>query len=155
MYIKPTRSDEIYHHGILGQRWGVRRYQNEDGTLTPAGRRRFSKVAKSEKESERVKRDALRTLNKDLKKADRRYEKATVKYEKTQLSKYDEKAKRWLSQSKELKKKIRNIESDKWKAGEKYCTVNKSMKIPYAYIGLTGPKVRIAHVPKHKVIVAK
>lgn len=30
----------ICHHGIKGQRWGIRRYQNEDGSLTPAGRRR-------------------------------------------------------------------------------------------------------------------
>lgn len=29
--------DYIYHHGILGQRWGIRRYQNEDGSLTKAG----------------------------------------------------------------------------------------------------------------------
>ena len=28
--------DDIYHHGIKGQRWGVRRYQNKDGSLTPA-----------------------------------------------------------------------------------------------------------------------
>lgn len=30
----------LYHHGIKGQKWGVRRYQNEDGTLTDAGKRR-------------------------------------------------------------------------------------------------------------------
>ena len=31
----------LAHHGIRGQRWGVRRYQNEDGTLTEAGKRRY------------------------------------------------------------------------------------------------------------------
>ena len=33
-------SNELYHHGILGQRWGVRRYQNKDRTLTAAGKKR-------------------------------------------------------------------------------------------------------------------
>ena len=36
-----VRSDELYHHGIKGQRWGVRRYQNSDGTLTAKGRARY------------------------------------------------------------------------------------------------------------------
>lgn len=36
-------NNELYHHGILGQKWGVRRYQNEDGSLTNAGRRRYIK----------------------------------------------------------------------------------------------------------------
>lgn len=32
--------NELYHHGIKGQRWGIRRYQNEDGSLTSLGRKR-------------------------------------------------------------------------------------------------------------------
>lgn len=31
----------LIHHGILGQKWGVRRYQNPDGTLTEEGKKRY------------------------------------------------------------------------------------------------------------------
>lgn len=52
----------IAHHGILGMKWGVRRYQNSDGTLTPEGRKRYAgklgkeiyKIDKKYPDSDRV-----------------------------------------------------------------------------------------------------
>lgn len=35
------RNDELMHHGIYGQKWGIRRYQNADGSLTEAGKIRY------------------------------------------------------------------------------------------------------------------
>lgn len=35
------RTNELKHHGIKGQKWGVRRFQNKDGSLTPAGKERY------------------------------------------------------------------------------------------------------------------
>lgn len=40
--------DELMHYGIKGQKWGVRRFQNEDGTLTPAGRKKYKLEIKEE-----------------------------------------------------------------------------------------------------------
>jgi hypothetical protein len=68
MYYEP----ELYHHGILGQKWGVRRYQNDDGTLTDAGKKRYSedayeaKTLKSKKTNQ-LSNEELETLNKRLK----------------------------------------------------------------------------------------
>ena len=42
---KNDSTSKLYHHGIKGQKWGVRRYQNKDGTLTSAGRKRATEHA--------------------------------------------------------------------------------------------------------------
>lgn len=40
---------ELYHHGIKGQKWGVRRYQNPDGSLTPEGQKRYDRDLRENK----------------------------------------------------------------------------------------------------------
>lgn len=41
MAINGYSEDDLEHYGILGMKWGVRRYQNKDGSLTPAGKARY------------------------------------------------------------------------------------------------------------------
>lgn len=79
-----TNDGELYHYGVKGQRWGVRRYQNKDGTLTPKGKKRLAKneayrdklVGKARKRADENKRLAdEETANvRDLKKHGRNSE---------------------------------------------------------------------------------
>lgn len=65
--------DELYHHGILGQKWGIRRYQNKDGSLTAEGIKRYrtdlrfkAKIDKQNAKREKIKAEAEAKRKKEL-----------------------------------------------------------------------------------------
>ena len=51
---------ELYHWGVTGMKWGVRRYQNKDGSLTPAGKKRYKSTEEELKAREKVIKNAER-----------------------------------------------------------------------------------------------
>ena len=88
----------IAHHGVKGQRWGVRRYQNPDGTLTDKGRKKYSKQ-----------------LDKSIKKKmtqDQLNEKFTKETKSWLSDKDKEKIKKYDKENQEHYKKINKIEKE-------------------------------------------
>lgn len=76
---------ELYHHGVKGQKWGVRRFQNKDGSLTPAGKKRYYDTPELNKQKGEM--DSARAVYKSSKSA---YNKASSRYQNIPTSKnYD------------------------------------------------------------------
>lgn len=65
--------NELYHYGIRGMKWGVRRYQNKDGSLTDAGKKKYSSWSDDAKTADSIKKKRVSEMsNAELKKVNER-----------------------------------------------------------------------------------
>ena len=136
-------SDYLAHHGILGQKWGIRRYQNKDGSLTDAGRKRYSGVVGKVRMMRDYSRERKLSRNRkrNLAKARKAKEVAKKKAEELEKNKQE-----WLKSPTELRKHltefseeeiataIKRFDADKRLADLQQAKIDRGMK----YIKMVG-----------------
>ena len=139
-------SDELCHHGILGMKWGVRRYQNKDGTLTSAGKRRY----------------ATGTYKGDVAAAKEKYKSAKKKID----SEYAEAAKKWdsenadrsiTSHTKDYTESDKRLDeaADKWSGARKQAKQQYKTDIAEAKQTRSENRIRNAEYKKNALIQAR
>lgn len=95
MEVRRLKDDELQHHGIKGQKWGVRRYQNADGSLTSAGQVRYNKLEKKRtklnNKYESYEKASIESDKKDIKRGmkslNKKYNKGKITKEKYETKK--------------------------------------------------------------------
>ena len=61
-----TRQNELTHHGIKGMQWGVRRFQNKDGSLTTAGKKRYDDSSTEKQKNKMSEEERKRRLRRNI-----------------------------------------------------------------------------------------
>lgn len=147
----------LAHHGIRGQKWGVRRYQNEDGSLTSAGKSRYStdSATKTSKSLNRIEQENAVLKTKSAI-ARMKAEKAYQKGKDSKSESYTKRAKEYDDAVKAGEKLTKRLVSDATKRGysiqskdvTRYTHAGRQLVAAYAF-GIPGA-LSVAAVDAHR-----
>lgn len=115
--------NELYHFGVKGQKWGVRRYQNRDGSLTPAGLKRYSPSPGDTSVTVKVKKDLANLSPQEFK---NKYKGSASTYMK-RVDKYGDPYANSPSAKKAMRSAEKELNSKGNKAGKKVTTLQKQI----------------------------
>lgn len=145
--------EELYHHGIKGMRWGIRRFQNPDGSLTKAGIRRYGdkspyEVTTSDGDTFRVSKGSKNNYNTRSSKVTKTWGQHNKEVDDAKANKQSDKPKSKYRQN--LEAKYRAMGYDEKHAAERAAKRIKTEKIIAATAGLTLAAAS-AYVIKHRI----
>ena len=107
----PYSADDIYHHGIKGMVWGVRRFQNPDGSLTPEGIIRYRN--RPDRAKQYYKEHFVESYNKAVSELNSRIPDFNKEWESKDISNNEEYNKAYESAFNDMQREIFNKQFDK------------------------------------------
>lgn len=146
-------NNELYHHGVKGMKWGVRRYQNKDGSLTDAGKKHLNTY--KGKEINRAERKWDKAIKRTSKKASKAVYRYTTNKTDTRYNKAVKKATEMETAKRFKKTELRNIKkmsyddmtADKINTGKTIVDSMLQTAVVSGGLALAGVPVRYISIP--------